>query len=604
MQAPAREKASLHQQHPAERQVEDKMTLRTKLLMGFLTTSALAFAIGLVGIVSITRMTSAEKMSFETGTMGVVGAQELFAAFDAVKVAIRDEVISTDDAGNQAAFKAYNEGVASMDAAMKDYMKTFTNDADKANFAKLNAAWNIYIPITKKLMELSLQNKNIEAAAYIRSQEMAKAREDIGGTVNTIIDFNIANVKQTNQANAVLASSATLIMVAAILIAVVAAILLGMLITNSILKAVGGEPALIASIAERIAAGDLSMDAKGATGKSSETFTGIIKSLYQMYTKLAEIIGSVQESSMNVSEGSGQVSQSSQALSQGATEQAASMEEVSSSMEEMASNIKQNAENARETESMARKAAGNAEQGGVIVSEAVEAVKEIASKIGIIEEIARQTNLLALNAAIEAARAGEAGKGFAVVAAEVRKLAERSQVAAGEITQLSKRTVGAAEGTKTIIEKIVPDIKKTAALVQEIVAASKEQDTGAEQINAALMQLDKVVQQNAAASEELASTAEELSGQASQSLDMVSYFKLSKSESLAGEAQQRHTVEPKSPPPRVKAPSKRAPATPAANRSAPRATAITPVADHKDTKVADHKDTKVADHKDSDFEEF
>jgi methyl-accepting chemotaxis protein len=160
-----------------------------------------------------------------------------------------------------------------------------------------------------------------------------------------------------------------------------------------------------------------------------------------------------------------------------------------------------------------------------VVADAVGAVKEIASKIGIIEEIARQTNLLALNAAIEAARAGETGKGFAVVASEVRKLAERSQLAAGEITQLSSRTVSAAEGTKDIIDRLVPDIKKT-ALVQEIVAASREQDLGASQINAALVQLDKVVQSNAAASEELASTAEELSAQSKSALDTIGFFRL------------------------------------------------------------------------------
>jgi methyl-accepting chemotaxis protein len=158
------------------------------------------------------------------------------------------------------------------------------------------------------------------------------------------------------------------------------------------------------------------------------------------------------------------------------------------------------------------------------VLEAVAAMKEIANKISIIEEIARQTNLLALNAAIEAARAGEHGKGFAVVAAEVRKLAERSQKAAGEINQLSANTLKVSEKSGEMLDKLVPDIQRTAELVQEISAASKEQDTGAEQINKALQQLEQVIQQNASASEEMASTTEELTGQSDQLVSALAFF--------------------------------------------------------------------------------
>ena len=190
----------------------------------------------------------------------------------------------------------------------------------------------------------------------------------------------------------------------------------------------------------------------------------------------------------------------------------------------MTANIRQNADNAKETEKIALKGAEDATSGGQAVQDTVTAMKSIADKIMIIEEIARQTNLLALNAAIEAARAGEQGKGFAVVAAEVRKLAERSQLAAAEISELSVSSVEVAENAGSLLAAMVPNIQRTAELVQEIAAASIEQDAGAEQISRAIQQLDSVIQTNASSSEEMASTAEELSSQAEQMQAAIGFF--------------------------------------------------------------------------------
>jgi len=254
-------------------------------------------------------------------------------------------------------------------------------------------------------------------------------------------------------------------------------------------------------------------------------------SLKKVGADLLRMIEQIRLASDNVTSGSLAMSSSAQQMSQGANEQAAAAEEASSSIEQMTANIRQNADNALETEKIAIRAAEDALKGGKAVDNTVAAMKQIAEKINIVEEIARQTNLLALNAAIEAARAGAQGKGFAVVAAEVRKLAERSQVAAGEISQLSVSSVEIAETAGELLNVIVPSIRKTAELVQEISAASKEQDVGAEQIGQAIQRLDQVIQQNAASAEEMASTSEELSAQAEQLQQMMANFKLDQAES-------------------------------------------------------------------------
>jgi methyl-accepting chemotaxis protein len=303
------------------------------------------------------------------------------------------------------------------------------------------------------------------------------------------------------------------------LAAIVLGILTALFITRAIARQLGKDPAEIAEIAKHIADGnlDLSFDNEAV---------GVYADMKNMATQLTEVVSEVLGGSTNVATGSTELSASAENLSQGATEQAAAVEEVSSSVEQMASNIQQNTENSQTTANIANQSAIDASESGEAVSTAVVAMKDIAEKISIIEEIARQTNLLALNAAIEAARAGEHGKGFAVVAAEVRKLAERSGQAAGEISELSSTTVTVAEKAGQMLSTLVPNIQKTAALVQEITAASTEQNAGATQISRAITQLDAVIQQNASAAEQMASTSEELSSQSVQLEHTMSFFKV------------------------------------------------------------------------------
>jgi methyl-accepting chemotaxis protein len=281
----------------------------------------------------------------------------------------------------------------------------------------------------------------------------------------------------------------------------------------------------MASVAQSLAQGDLRVR---VTPRSDQD--GFGKAFVAMIEQLSQVIGQVRSGASALAGASTQVSESSQVLSQGTSEQAASVQETTASLEQMSASITQNAENGRQTEHMAKKGAVDAEDGGRAVAATIEAMRAIAEKISIIEEIAYQTNLLALNAAIEAARAGEHGKGFAVVATEVRKLAEKSQSAAKEIGTLASSSVSVAERSGQLLKELVPSIRKTAELVQEVASASAEQSSGVAQVNSAMARVDQVTQRNASAAEELASTAEEMSAQAEALEHLVAFFR------VAGEA--------------------------------------------------------------------
>jgi methyl-accepting chemotaxis protein len=543
------------------------LKIGTKLVSGFILVSMIAGAIGWFGITKINTVAQGGDLMYQKITVPLSDLGDIATAFQRIRINIR-AVIESENPQEKAqiveTIKKLREEITEKTAT---YEKTILTDDGRKLFDEFKKTRETYGQVIARVLPLAEVDKDAEALVLVNGEGKRAALQE-QAALDKMQDNKIKQAQKTNDTNRLEAASAARMMTGLAIAGALLAITLGFLISRLISRPVKE----LAAAADRLALGDVGVviliDTRDEIGVLANSFRNMVEnikeaaiaaekvaagdltvsikvkseadllgtSLDAMVRNLTGIVNQVKSAADNVAAGSQELSSSSEELSQGASEQAAAAEEASSSMEQMSANIKQNADNALQTEKMAVVSAADAKVGGKAVADTVAAMKQIAGKISIIEEISRQTNMLALNAAIEAARAGEHGKGFAVVASEVRKLAERSQTAANEIAELSISSVDVAEKAGEMLTRMVPDIQRTAELVQEISAASNEQDTGAEQINKAIQQLDQVIQQNASACEEIASTSEELAAQAEQLQSSIAYFRTGEDASNGGAA--------------------------------------------------------------------
>jgi methyl-accepting chemotaxis protein-1 (serine sensor receptor) len=313
--------------------------------------------------------------------------------------------------------------------------------------------------------------------------------------------------------------------------------LLGMLVSVLISRSVVRPITDAVAVANRVAAGDLS---RPVLAQGRDEVAEMMRALAAMSESLVRVIGHVRASIDHIGTASVQIAQGNLDLSQRTEQAASNLEETAASMEEITGTVRQSAEAATQAQQVVSSAAGQARQGGEVMSRMVQTMGQIhassnriADIISVIDSIAFQTNILALNAAVEAARAGEQGRGFAVVASEVRALAGRSAEAAKEIKRLIGDSVGQVDAGSSLAQvagdamvTLVQSVQNVQGIIGEISHAAREQAEGIDQVNVAVGQLDQMTQQNAALVEESAAAAQSLQQQAAALAEAISVFKL------------------------------------------------------------------------------
>ncbi len=429
---------------------------------------------------------------------------------------------------------------ANLENAAKDYDKAAqaasvaANPDEKQRLDAMSGLRGQLAQVQGEVVKLAAQDRDA-AIQLINKQETPTWRELRGALLELKKTSNAEKEAARADADAAMAKARWWVIGLVGLCLGVCAVLLQQL--RAVLRReLGGDPAVARAVLQRVAEGDLLVEAPVAPGDQDS----MMSALARTQQALRALVADVSESAQAISGATGEIAAGNQDLSNRTEQQAGSLQQTAASMEQLTSTVRHNADAADEANKLARQASSVAADGGAVVQQVVQTMdaisdqgRKIADITSVIDGIAFQTNILALNAAVEAARAGEQGRGFAVVAGEVRSLAQRSAEAAREIKQLIDENVEKISGGSQQVERagqtmaeLVSQVQRVSGLIGEISAATREQSSGLGEVSEAMGRLDEVTQQNAALVEQSTAAAMSLNEQASRLEGLVGVFKV------------------------------------------------------------------------------
>lgn len=539
------------------------MRMRSKLATGFILVALTAAIVGGIGVNFIVKMKAGGQKLYEKVTLPLGDLANIAAAFQRVRINVRDAVASTDEKELESYLNNIQKLRETITLRSESFEKTILTEEARKLFVEFKEARNAYGSYIDKIVELK-QAKNIEAAQNLVEGAAKKAAFQEQELLDKLMASKEAQGKALAEENSLAATTAQKYMISFTIFGFVLAFCLGFFITRAIRTQLGADPAEVVEIAGQVASGNLAVEVD-ILGKREDS---LIFAMHTMVANLRNLVTQTIDISSGIASASAQLHATAEQIATGSEEVAAQTSTVATASEEMAATSSDIARNCNLAADNSQGASTSAEKGGAVVQKTISGMHRIAEQVkssaqtverlgvrseqigeivGTIEDIADQTNLLALNAAIEAARAGEQGRGFAVVADEVRALAERTTKATREIGEMIKAIQNETKAAVLAMEEGVSEVEKGArsseesghALVEilasinevtmqinQIATAAEQQTATTNEVTNNIQQVTDIIHQSARGAEETSTAASQLEVQSQQLQNLVSNFRI------------------------------------------------------------------------------